>query len=49
MLLWVEPFMWGLCRVIAFVFQFTGVSGLLVCAGKALITITDRICEEGED
>lgn len=30
MLKWVEPFMWGLCRVLAFVLQLVGVIGILV-------------------
>lgn len=27
---WVEPFMWWLCRALAFALQFIGLSGLIV-------------------
>lgn len=30
MLRWVEPFIWGVCRVLAFVLQLAGLTGVLV-------------------
>ena len=48
MLLWVEPFMWGLCRFLAFAFQLVGFTGLFVSAIIALIIFSEKICEEGK-
>lgn len=48
MMLWVEPFMWGLCRAIAFAFQLVGFTGLMVSAFVALIILTEKLCEEGK-
>lgn len=45
MMLWVEPFMWAMCRVLAYALQLIGLGGLLVFAAHGFMKIIDRILE----
>lgn len=46
MLLWVEPMMWTLCRILADAMTAAGLTGLLYFAGRGLVWLTDKIIEE---
>lgn len=45
MMLWVEPFMWAMCRVLAYALQLIGLGGLLVFAAHGLMRIIDWLSE----
>jgi len=45
MLLWVEPFMWALCRFLGNAMTTIGLVGLLVFLGHGLMWLTDKILE----
>lgn len=45
MMQWVEPFMWALCRVLAYVLQLVGLLGLMGFALIGLVNITDKLSE----
>ena len=45
MMLWVEPMMWALCRMLAFTMQLVGLLGLMGYALIGLMYITDKILE----
>ena len=40
---WVAPFMWMMCRVIAFVLQFIGFTGILVFSLIGIWWLAGRI------
>ena len=43
MLKWVEPFMWGVCRVLAFILQLVGCAGIMLFVLIGLWALTDYI------
>lgn len=45
MMLWFEPFMWTLCRALAFVFQLIGVTGLTAFVMVAACAAVERLAE----
>lgn len=46
MMQWVEPMMWGFCRIISDAMTFIGLIGLLYFAGRGLIWFTNKTIEE---
>lgn len=46
MLKWVEPMMWGLCRLLGDTLTFIGLTGLLVLTGHGLMWAIDKIVNE---
>lgn len=49
MLLWVEDFMWGLCRVLATIFQTVGVFVLLTFCAIGFLNLSDCILDFAEE
>lgn len=46
MLLWVEPFMWALCRFLGNAMTTIGLTGLLAFAGHGLSWVYNKIMDE---
>jgi hypothetical protein len=43
MLKWVEPFIWGVCRVLAFILQLAGCTGVLLFILIGIWALAGRI------
>ena len=46
MLLWVEPLIWGVTRILGYILSFVGLAMLVYLGGRGLIYCTNYIIEE---